>query len=87
MRTKLRHEQHEREQEQTHHVAMLRELQQMLGMLQQMLGMLQQMLGMFNKSYKLQIYTYSKTKYTKSQYCAESGRLLPEEQYMIHTSH
>ena len=80
MRTKLRHEQHEREQEQTHHVAMLRELQQMLGMLQQMLGM-------FNKSYKLQIYTYSKTKYTKSQYCAESGRLLPEEQYMIHTSH
>ena len=31
MRTKLRHEQHEREQEQTHHVAMLRELQQMLG--------------------------------------------------------
>ena len=31
MKCKLRNEQHEREQEQTHHVAMLRELQHMLG--------------------------------------------------------
>ena len=31
MKSKLRNEQHEREQEQTHHVAMLRELQHMLG--------------------------------------------------------
>eukprot|EP00116_Pleurobrachia_bachei_P003838 sb/3464100/ len=31
MKTKLRHEQYEREQEQTHHVAMLREIQQMLA--------------------------------------------------------
>ena len=31
LKSKLRNEQHEREQEQTHHVAMLRELQHMLG--------------------------------------------------------
>ena len=38
LKNKLRHEQHEREQEQTHHVAMLREIQHMLGMLMSKIG-------------------------------------------------